>query len=313
MSKKVSVIMSVYNEREDWLKKAIESILFQTYRDIEFIVILDNPENHRLEDIILKYAKDDDRIRFFKNDINVGLVESLNKALIYVTGDYIARMDADDISVSNRIEIQVENIEKTGADLVATAMMFIDEEDKPIGYSGCYGKTSKACKESLSIRNILPHPTWLYKREMLKVVGNYHHVQTAEDYEWLCRAACAGFKMHCMDNVLFNYRIRNNGVCVGKAYQQYKMTEIVRREYSRALKENNSFNYKAIVEQIRTIDFSVKNERYDKSAQIYKDGCADLKGRRKINGVMRVLRAFIMYPTHITHFVDTIKLRKVEE
>ena len=311
MSKKVSVIMSVYNEREDWLRKSIESILSQTYINIEFIIVLDNPANDQLEQIILEYGKKDERIRFLKNYENIGLVASLNQALEYAVGDYIARMDADDISLPKRLETQVAYIERTGADLVATTMKFIDEADNVIGYSGCYGKTSESCVASLKIRNILPHPTWLYKREMLKVIGNYHQVQNAEYYEWLCRAACAGYKLQCIEDILFSYRIRNNGVCVGKAYQQHQTTDIIRREYLRALKERREFKFIEIAGQIEKIDFSIKNNRYDMSMQIYKQGCVELKSTKKINGIIKIIYAFLICPIHIAHFWGTIKLRRV--
>lgn len=311
MNKKVSVIMSVYNEREDWLRKSIESILNQTYTNIEFIIIQDKPENSKLEHIILEYANQDERILFYKNNTNLGLVASLNRALEYTTGDYIARMDADDISMSERIEIQVADIEKGQFDLVATSMKFIDDEGRVIGYSGCYGTTVKKCIESLKIRNVLPHPTWLFKKEMLSAIGNYHNVQTAEDYEWLCRAACLGYKMHCIDKVLFNYRIRNNGVCVGKAYQQYVVSEIVKHEYVYALKRGQEFEYGRIINKLAGVDFSAKNDRFDSSSQTYKEGCAELKGGNKISGIAKILQAFFVCPAHMKHFVETIKLREV--
>ena len=77
----VSVIMSVYNEKEKWLIEAIESILKQSYKNLEFIIILDNPDNKKLDNIIKFYCKKDARIRYFKNEKNMGLVKSLNKAL----------------------------------------------------------------------------------------------------------------------------------------------------------------------------------------------------------------------------------------
>ncbi len=102
MAEKISVIMSVYKEPEEQLRSSIESILKQTYSNFEFIIILDNPEEKWREDLINSYH--DNRIKFYVNEKNFGLTNSLNKALTYATGDYVARMDADDISMPDRLQ-----------------------------------------------------------------------------------------------------------------------------------------------------------------------------------------------------------------
>ena len=103
----VSVILSAYNEEECWFREAVESILNQSYENFELILILDNPNNTLLEGIINEYANKDNRIVYIKNEKNLGLVKSLNKGLEYARGKYIARMDADDISLSDRFEKQI--------------------------------------------------------------------------------------------------------------------------------------------------------------------------------------------------------------
>ncbi|MGL4742033.1 MAG: glycosyltransferase, partial [Sarcina sp.] len=91
--KKVSVIMGVYNEKISWVKETINSILEQTYKNIELIVILDNPENQELKIFLDSYK---DKIKFEVNDKNLGLVKTLNRAIDLANGEYIARIDADD-------------------------------------------------------------------------------------------------------------------------------------------------------------------------------------------------------------------------
>ena len=81
MNKLVSVIMSVYNEESKWLRQSIESILNQTYSNLEFIIVVDNPECQRINELLLEYKNKDNRIVVLKNEKNIGLVESLNKAL----------------------------------------------------------------------------------------------------------------------------------------------------------------------------------------------------------------------------------------
>lgn len=95
-SDKVSVIMSVYNEEIGILREAIESILNQSYKNIQFIIIIDNPGYEDAKKILNEYSKEDKRIEIIENYENIGLVNSLNKGLKLANGEFIARMDADD-------------------------------------------------------------------------------------------------------------------------------------------------------------------------------------------------------------------------
>ena len=121
----ISIIMSTYNEEEEWLRQSIESILDQTWKNLELILVLDNPENQKLEEVILQYQAKDPRLVFVKNERNQGLVDSLNKALTLVKGEYVARMDADDICYPKRLEWQYQMMKKTKADFVLSAMDFL--------------------------------------------------------------------------------------------------------------------------------------------------------------------------------------------
>ena len=105
----VSVIMATYKEPENLLRQAIESILNQSYKDFEFIIILDNPGNKEHIEIVKSYQKQDSRIRFYINEKNAGLTATLNRGIELSRGKYICRMDADDISMPERIQDQKES------------------------------------------------------------------------------------------------------------------------------------------------------------------------------------------------------------
>lgn len=100
---KVSVVMPAFNA-EKYIREAVDSILNQTFTDFEFIIINDGSTDHTKE-IILEY--DDPRIVLLENEKNSGIVVTLNKGIQFARGEYIARMDSDDISLCNRIERQV--------------------------------------------------------------------------------------------------------------------------------------------------------------------------------------------------------------
>ena len=109
---KVSIILPAYNASST-ISQSIESIIKQTYEDWELIIINDG-SNDNTKDIILSYK--DDRIKIFDNPGNKGIVYTLNRALSIAQGLYVARMDSDDISISTRIEKQIDYIEKYNLD-----------------------------------------------------------------------------------------------------------------------------------------------------------------------------------------------------
>ena len=125
---KISVIMTVYKESKEELKESFESIINQTYKNIEFIIVIDNPKEQWRIDFIKSY--NDSRVKLVVNKENLGLPLSLNKALKLVTGNYIARMDADDISMPERIEKQLDFLKKNNYDLVGCNMrVFFNKND----------------------------------------------------------------------------------------------------------------------------------------------------------------------------------------
>ena len=105
---RVSVLTPIYNTNPTHLREMIESILSQTFTDFEFLILNDSPENQEIEKIVLEYAKHDRRIKYSKNDKNMGITPSRNKLLKMARGEYIAIFDHDDISVPERLAREVE-------------------------------------------------------------------------------------------------------------------------------------------------------------------------------------------------------------
>lgn len=119
----VSVLMSVYSEPVPMLKEAIDSILNQTFQNLEFLVYLDNPDNDEIWNLLKEYKLKDDRLIIHHNEKNRFLAGTLNDELQVAKGDYIVRMDGDDISVPNRIECLVEYMESHPRVGVASSWM----------------------------------------------------------------------------------------------------------------------------------------------------------------------------------------------
>ena len=125
----VSVLMSVYNG-EQYLASAVESILNQTFADYEFIII-DDGSSDATWNILQEYTREDGRIVLHRNHKNMGLAKSLNHGLLMAKGEYIARQDADDVSLPSRFSLQIRYMERhPEIDILGTGYYQIDEEGK---------------------------------------------------------------------------------------------------------------------------------------------------------------------------------------
>jgi glycosyltransferase involved in cell wall biosynthesis len=188
--------MSVYNEKESWIKEAIESILNQTYKNLEFIIVIDNPIREDIIKVIKEYVKKDNRINYFINEKNMGLVYSLNRALKHCNGEYIARMDADDISHVNRFELQLNYLEENNLDLIGCNVNLFNEEG--IFYTTNKLLTHKYIKKLLTYGTIgIVHPTFFGREEVFRKLNGYKNAFHAEDMEFLARIFCNDFRVVC--------------------------------------------------------------------------------------------------------------------
>jgi len=132
MPPKVSVVMSVH-QGERYLEEALGSVLGQTWRDYEFVIV-DDGSTDGTDMILRRHAARDRRIALLKNERNVGLTKSLNRALSVAQGEYVARQDADDVSMPRRLESQVRFLEtRPAVGLVGTACRVIDAEGRTVG------------------------------------------------------------------------------------------------------------------------------------------------------------------------------------
>ena len=229
----VSVIMSTYKEPKSYVKLSVESILNQSYKSIEYIVIVDDPTNIDLIDLLKNYAEKDKRIRFFINNKNLGLTASLNRALQYANGEYIARMDADDISSANRIEEQLAFLQRHNLDLVGGNVQDIDENGNILSNPTVYPKFSSSISKKAEYSSPLAHPTWLGKKEVFERLNGYQEIDACEDYDFLVRAILAGFKIGNVQATVLQYRINPHSISSTKKARQKTALFFVRENYRR--------------------------------------------------------------------------------
>jgi len=220
----VSVIMSVYNG-EDNLKEAIDSILCQTFQDFQFIIIEDASTDSTY-DILKGYG--DKRIRIIRNKENIGLTKSLNKALKYATGKYIARMDADDISEPSRLEKQVRFMEKNKeVMLISCSFMQFGEGNRKI----IIRMNENQIKGQLLFGSVLPHPGFMFRRELYSKYNIKYNekMKYAQDYDFQARIS-RRFKIACLPDILINYRISSGQISSQKYAEQQSCANMVRKK-----------------------------------------------------------------------------------
>jgi len=218
----ISVIMSIYNEPEEYLRRSIESILNQTFKDFEFIIILDNPKNEIARNIIEEYSLKDERIISVKNEENIGLTKSLNKGLSIAKGEFIARMDADDISHPKRFEKQVNFLNKNNEyELCGTKAYFIDENGKILKNMSLTINNNLTSydeiKQNIVKYNPFIHPSLMFKKRILNKIGLYdENFKLAQDYDFLLRV-CSKYKCCILPEKLIYYRVNKKGLSISKS------------------------------------------------------------------------------------------------
>lgn len=218
----ISVLLCTYNEPLKYLKLSIESILSQTYTNIQLIIVNDNPKREDMADLLASYAREDSRIKYIVNSSNIGLVGSLNIGLKNAVGEFIARMDADDIATRDRLEKQFEFLKIKNYDLVGCNAIKIDEDGKEIGCLNVPTAFEKI-KEYQLYGGCVLHPTWLGKREVFEKLKGYRSVYACEDFDFILRAIQNGFKIGNMPTYGLYYRIRTGSVS-SKANIRQKLT-----------------------------------------------------------------------------------------
>ena len=203
---KISVLMPVYNA-EKFLKEAIDSILNQTFKDFEFLIIND-ASTDKSKEIILSYK--DVRIRYFENKKNLGQAETMNKGLKIARAELIARMDADDISFSNRFELQYKEMKNDKKIVVLASNFDVMDESGKFLYAEKYANSPEEIYYILQFKDCLGHPTVIFRKHIiLDIFNGYDIDHEAEDYElWL--RVCQQYKISKINTSLLKYRISKN-------------------------------------------------------------------------------------------------------
>ena len=218
---KVSVVMSVYNEPIEWIRTAIDSIVNQSFPDWEFIIINDKPDNSDNATLLSEYAEKDSRISIITNEENIGLTKSLNKGLKVAKGQYIARMDADDMSLPQRLERQVRFLDSHQNILaVGSWTGSIDENGNRLNATGRYETDYRWGRAQFIQNSQISHPAVMFHRIINNELVQYDEsVRYAQDYSLMVWILQYG-EITNLPEVLFCYRTSDIQITASKKTEQ---------------------------------------------------------------------------------------------
>ncbi|MFA0580160.1 glycosyltransferase family 2 protein, partial [Vibrio sp. 10N.222.49.F1] len=226
----ISIVMAVYN-CEKYLKYSIDSIIEQSYENFEFIIVDDCSVDNSLS-IINSYK--DSRLRIIKNDENMGLAGSLNRAIEEAAGKYIARMDADDISLSNRIEKQVSYMEQhKNVAVCGTNIQHIDSNNNPIKDRIKWIKEdNRSIKNALIYGSCFAHPSVIVRAKYFREHSIRYEVtlRRSQDYDlWFKLSEYGDFAN--LNEPLLLYRISGDMASIKHSVDQKLSKNTVRNKY----------------------------------------------------------------------------------
>ena len=229
---KISIIIGVHNG-ELYLKDTVKSILKQTYTNFELIIVV-NCSSDSTKEILDEF--NDERIKIYETNI-CQLSFNLNYGLLKAKGEYIARIDADDIAIANRLEKQLKVLKTGNYDVVGSNIELINEDDVLIGEKK-YPEFNKEIRKNIFFASPLAHPSVMYKRSVILEVAGYMNGRVSEDYDlWLRLMRDKNIKFYNIQEQLIKYSIHSNQA-KGDKLAYYEIAGYMIREalYQKSLK-----------------------------------------------------------------------------
>lgn len=299
---RISVILPAFNAQST-IRDSIQSIIDQSYKDWELIVINDGSTD-KTKDVVQSFA--DPRILFLENDGNKGLVYTLNRALLLAQGYYVARMDADDISLPTRFENQISYIIKYGLDLVGCMTARIDMEGNviiPLSNKSYSPPTISRC---LKHDNCIAHPTWFGKKQLFLELNGYRNFHACEDYDFLLRAVHHHYKIGICDSILLKYRENFNGVSNSNLFKQRLSAKFLRDNF----KNIDNISEESLNYYLKINNTTSNKKKYEKGLLLFDDGINCLR-QKKIIGVFKILKSVFISKYVFERLCNLIKIHSI--
>jgi glycosyltransferase involved in cell wall biosynthesis len=226
----VSVVMPVLNPHPTYFPDAVRSVVQQTLRDFELIIIEDPSPTCAAAFLT---ALPDSRIRHLQNSSRSSLVEQLNQGIALARSPWIARMDADDLAVPDRLQKQMDYLAAhPRVDVMGSQLAILSDGGVSLGYRA-YPLEHEAIARAMLRFCPLAHPSVVMRRDLVLAAGGYRHFPRAEDYELWCRLATGGAIFGNHPEPLVRYRLHTGSAKSVGLREQLRNTLAVKRAYYR--------------------------------------------------------------------------------
>ena len=293
----ISVLVPVYNVK-DYVLAAIDSLLEQTYENLEVIVV-DDCSTDGTYDLLLSTYRDESRVHLFRNNVNKKIAETLNYALSKAGGMYIGRMDGDDICDKTKFERQYLFLRShPEIALVGTGYCYMDQ-DGTIFQEGEIAQSPRLIEKLLPYQSPVPH-IWLTTRDVYDRVGNYR-MAGVEDYDFLLRLHSLGLKCANLPDNLYSIRIRD-----GNSISSFGLKQALAATYAYKLYQERRKSH-SMVDSFSIVDFQKvtnithqEEERFSNFMEYY------MKTRSQRNYFYKgkyLLKSWCAFPTYATKYL----------
>jgi len=278
----ISVIMLAY-ESGKYIRASIESILAQTFKDFELLIIYDDSKDDTIK-IIEEFVKKDERVKCIKNENRKGIVGAANTGLKYAKGKYIARLDSDDLSLPDRLEKQITFMEENPQyGLLGGGYRQIDSEGKILSNSWIPSAVPEKIKSILLFENYFAQSTIFIRRTVLDITGFYdENILSMEDYNLWVRCSFVT-KVWNLPDILVYYRVHSDSDTIRKSdIRQTVLSAAYKYQFDKislsftaeelflhySIYNNNFIPAKEFIQKeklwlIKLYDFNGKNGKYD--------------------------------------------------
>lgn len=225
----ISVIMATYNELPEMVSLSIVSILNQSFSDFELLIFDDSTNEATI--FAINSFMHDDRVKIYRSEKRIGFVASLNKGLELARGEYIARMDGDDISLPNRFESEVNFLKSNSRIAIVGGNINIINKDNAVVSHREYPSVGFSLYLHSCVRSPLAHPTVMMRREIIDAGFRYNEtLERSEDLDLWLRLMNVGYKLANLSDTVLNYRVLENFEDKRSSDIQRKYTFKVRRK-----------------------------------------------------------------------------------
>lgn len=301
----VTVLLPVAGSDYESIKSAIDSILNQTLKNILLICIVDEPDDEYLKKLILSYESHlTPKVIVLLNENKQGIAESLNRAAMHVNSKYIARMDADDFSLTNRLQLQYDFMEQNpNISLLGMQAMEVDDNNAVIGITK-KPLTNKEVTDYARHACPLIHPTWFIRTEVFQKVGGYMNIAPSQDYHFISKLIKMGYEIGNLDRIGLKYSINSQSVSRKNLLTTLEVSNLIRKSLTKDV--NNDI----------LIQMKIKQQRKSMYFEfLYNARTVGLKSYKSDIFVIKFLSLFIIFIPSLLHrilFRDTFELMNIQ-